>query len=1509
MTSAAASALASAPAVVELAEASRWRAPEVTAVLAEHAAQLARDSGDLRTALLAEGWLAQGLASLGHGVAAVPRAVNALLEATREHQGAASDRLRVTLAGVARSLDDRSAGLVLLAPVLDAGGASPRLHADAHLEAVLCRDGGGDGAVPPVEVALAALRQVGGEHGELGLAAADAALAGQLRARRQLGDAVEHARAGLRRLFGEQPAGGPLQPVSPYLAATLGLELTLALLDQGQQDAALESARLVMRWDVQPGSLVPTARLQLALAQRVYQPAGARDEALAAVEWVARAVARRELPEIEVECHGLLAELRERGGELSEALAASRRGHTAYRALASAVERAVVLLVRAAGETSPEGRRDPVGQRAEVAASALAGQLAPPIPAVGHVMAAGPASAGTESGLASGTKPPWMTSAGPAWRPSVEAARHPGSVTPRGPGADSLTGASHGAGRSENNVYRLFEGGGRSGAAAASSEPKVPRGPGDSPLPTDPGDPRAPTGLGSLSDRDARSEAPAESDGSAGRGAHTSPAGLGGLAALGQPRAYDLRESLETTDPLLGRTMAGELDSMGRGGSAVGTNGALGPGGRAGSPDPLGGLGTPADPLGGPATSPDLLGTGPMSRFDHLSGSVAGPRGGADALSDSGPLAGDPLGGSSPSTGYDPLGGSDPLGGHRSELDPLSGGVPSSGYDPLSGSDPLSGPLPLTGYGTSSGSDVLSGGDPFSGRDVLSGADAPAGGPGSGADPLSGSDPLGGAGPTAGLGAVPGTGWQAAAERLTKPGRSIGGSLGGPVVPVGLSIAQLAVELLGMNTGTGQPPHLVLIDIATPDGSASGPEVAALTGRIASRVREQLSPEARLYLVEQDAIAIALPEVDPEAVTRWVRTVSNGLSQRWSELAAELPRAVFRIDVRALDRDRTIAEQLWDLRIGQGGQAPGGPDNSLGGRPPIDEQPLPTGRHLAGTVGPIPLGVDSEPNRIRAQPGSGGRRRRPDGGPGSASGGKAIGQLGTRRADTPSAGPAGGRLTSRHSDSASVVPSGRTAGFQEAGGMAPGAPPGAPPMRAGGYGRLIGTPIARLTTSADQPSAADAAGSPESGRIALADPPRPDYQFTGQELADHDLVDQDLADPGATLFGRCTANGSTANGSVADGSVADGSVAHGVGLPDLGVLRMPNGSVAPGSATLNGAPTNRTAVLGSAANSVAANNGAVVDGGVPPPSVRNGVGANGAILSGSAPHRLNGAGQAVNGAVPDGYVTNGARNGFLVNGVARNGSVTNGARDGLAVNGTGDGVARNGSVTNGGRNGYAVNGTANRPVINGVGPEAPANGTVSRAATSTGGTRDASNGTPVNGTPVNGTPVNGAAANGIAPPGASSRRGNGTAVNGAATQGTTNGARNHGATSAGHTASINGPSINGLSHNGASINGTATDGVAVRGGADADTGAGRRPAAADGGADTSADPMAGAAAEGADLSAGPADGDEAGQSRRSGRGSRRPRTPRGSAPDASTPVSELSFAELLAGALDAYRES
>ena len=1459
MTSAAASALASAPAILELAEASRWRAPEVTAVLAEHAAQLARDRGDPRTALLAEGWLAQGLFSLGHGVAAVPRAVSALSEATRDNQGAASDRLRVALAGVARSLDDRSTGLVLLAPVLEAGGTSTRLHADAHLEAVLCREAGSDGAGSSVDVAFAALREVGGEYGELGLAAADAALAGQLRARRQLGEAVEHARSGLRRMFGDQPAGGPLQPVSPYLAATLGLELTLALLDQGQQDAALESARLVMRWDVQPGSLVPTARLQLALAQRVYLPAGARDEASAAVEWVARAVARRELPEIEVECFGLLAELRERGGDLSEALAASRQGHAAYRALASAVERAVVLLVRAAGEAAPAGRRDLDVSRPEAGLPDLADQPAPPVPAVGHTAATGQASVRAESGLANGTKPPWMTSAGPAWRPTVETVRHPGSVTPRSPGADSLAGAEQGSGgRSENNVYRLFDGGGAraGGGGAASSEPKAPRGSGD---PLSPADPLSPTEIAPSAEQSGRSEAepPAGSDGI---GARPTPAGSGGLSALGQPggAGYDLRASLEMTDPLLGRTLAAELHSAGRGGPldlerVVGPNGTPGPAagdprnypGRSSSSVPPGGPGASADPLGGsslggpgPATTPDVLGgAGPLSRFDRLSGSGqasgVGPAPGTGPLSGADPFSGDPLAGPDPLTGGDPLAGPGPL----------TGGDPFAEVGRRAESDPLFGDVPLSGPDPSSGSDPLSDDDPLSGPSPLSGY-----------DPLSGPDPLGGAGPTAALGAVPSTGWQAAAERLVHPARSIGGgSLGGPGAPVGLSIAQLAVELLGLNSETGQPPHLVLIDIATPDGSASGPEVAALTGRIASRVREQLPPAARLYLVEQDAVAVALPEVDPEAVTRWVRTVSTGLSLRWSELAAELPRAVFRIDVRALDRDRTIAEQLWDLRIGQHDQGQGRPGTSPGGQPPGDgrQPPPPAGRHIADTIGQAPVGIDPDLNRINAQPGSGGRRRRPDGG-GSAPGGKAIGQLGIRRQDTPSTGSTGDRLTSRHRGGPSAILTGGPEGFRDAGGAAtgalPGASGGAPGGWAAGYGQLIGTPIARLTASADQPSAAaEAAHSPEPGRIALAEAPRPDEC----QFVDH----RGAAEPSANPSSRLATNG----------SVANGAAGHGIAVPDIGALRLPNGSILAGLPTVDGPPTHAVTANGSAVNGSAVNGAAV-----------NGAAVNGAAVNGSG---VNGA--AVHEVVSRGTDRNGAAHGADRNGVPGPGRSSNGA-------------AANGAATQGpvirARNGAAVNGVAsNGTAVNGT----AVNGTAVNGATAHGSLNGAGNRVMTNRAVTNGAATNGAATNGAATLGSI----NGAAVNGAGTNGATNGVGDGGPTS--------GFAMNETSGNGAAVHGAAT-GAEEGAGA---SGEGAAPSADPGAsANAAADPMDDAADPSADAD--PVGGErEAGHSGRSRRRNGRAATPRGAAPDASTPVSELSFAELIAGALAAYRET
>jgi len=237
-------------------------------------------------------------------------------------------------------------------------------------------------------------------------------------------------------------------------------------------------------------------------------------------------------------------------------------------------------------------------------------------------------------------------------------------------------------------------------------------------------------------------------------------------------------------------------------------------------------------------------------------------------------------------------------------------------------------------------------------------------------------------------------------------------------VPAGLSVAELAVELLGLTDAAGRPPHLVLIDVATPDGSASGPSVSALARSIASRVYDQLPTSARLYLLERDAVAVALPGIDPQAVTRWVRSVSTGLSMRWSELAAELPRAAFRIDVRRLDEDRTLAEQLWDLRVDRAartGETSGHPAGAQhpdeGGAPP------PPGRHLAGSAESPPVAPDPVANWINARPGSGGRRRRPDGGGGYPGGPSTQGEWGTAQQGAPgsrSVGP----LTSNYENSA-----------------------------------------------------------------------------------------------------------------------------------------------------------------------------------------------------------------------------------------------------------------------------------------------------------------------------------------------------------------------------------------------------------------------------------------------------------------------------------------------------------
>ena len=331
---------------LSLAEASRWRAPDVTAVLADHAARLANADGDLASALRAEGWLAHGLITIGHGWSAAPRAAAALAESDRLGETAAADRLRVELAGLARTVEVPALARTLLDPVLGRNGLSTVLRADAFLEASLSADQSDHAGL--LDTALAAFHQIEGEAGELALAHADALRARWHRTRGELPQAIERAREGLRRTVGDRPAHGALEPSAPRLATVLCVELCIALADSGRPGPIQDIAKPVLDWAMRPALLEPAAALRMVLASRVYWPAGNLADALSSAGWVAEAVEARDLPELEAQAHGLLAEVREANGELAEALAANRKSGGALRLHGARLEQARTLLAQVA---------------------------------------------------------------------------------------------------------------------------------------------------------------------------------------------------------------------------------------------------------------------------------------------------------------------------------------------------------------------------------------------------------------------------------------------------------------------------------------------------------------------------------------------------------------------------------------------------------------------------------------------------------------------------------------------------------------------------------------------------------------------------------------------------------------------------------------------------------------------------------------------------------------------------------------------------------------------------------------------------------------------------------------------------------------------------------------------------------------------------------------------------------------------------------------------------------
>jgi hypothetical protein len=1022
LNASAASALATAPAVLELAESSRWRAPEVTAALAEQAVRLAEAGGDQASALRAEGWLAHGLVAIGRGVAAVPRAVRALSDASKGHDLEAAGRLRVELAAVARALGDRDTAQALLAPVLEQADASHGLRADAHLEAA--RRGGAespDGVLELVGVAAGALRQLGGEYAELGLAAVDAVLARQERERGHVNGAMERAREGLRRVLGGGSGDGALDPVSPHLAAELSLELTLALLDGGQTEAVREAARSVLRWGARPGVLVPVARLRLTLAQRVYLSAGEEDVALASAEWVSKAVESHDLPEIEVECHGLLAEILERRGELPFALAASRRAHEAYRLHAARVEQALVLLARSGSEAKlAAARRHPVRPRAQ-AGNGLSSHIAEAVTQI-NILASGarrtqrpgagePSAPRRPNPLDSGTQPSRQVPAPPP----------PGPVhrDPQRPESNHQQSAHRAPPASEAKTSSWFvspnplDSAGRPPARPFEGEPSGRRAPAVPPLlgaswrPPPGADPRQPTGA----EQTGRVEARRQDGSERGRPSHPAP-----TEPIARPRSEPgprrgpddpRRGPDEQPRQSLTGSRSGNLASEPR--FDIGRAPVPGEAVRR-DPNAPGDIGQPL--AFGEGSSPGGADgeIRPARRGSVAAGEPRRPgeqRPGEQRPGEQRPMEQRPMEQrpmeqrpmeqrpmeQSAAAGTESLAGLAESGlrwlGADSETVP---GVPGSGYDRPAAPGPVHDPSPAAEHPGEGGKRRADETQSSAGH-----GRSPLAAPGDGLDDGSGAG--GGRPEAADLGErEPGLrAW---------PGDARGGKRRAPEAGelAALSVPELAVKLAGLAGDTGQQPHLVLVDIVAPRDAAAGAAVAVLAARIGELVRDQLPAAARLYPLDQDAMAIGMPEADPEVVTRWVRSLSTALSRRWPELAVELPRAVFRIGVRWLGGALSVEQHVRELRAGRLGAPPIAPDQPAypAGRPSYPPTQLAGrtgrepagepdsdgadaaasgGRHGAGFPDPEPSSTVAATHRVSALPGSGGRRRRADGTP------------------------------------------------------------------------------------------------------------------------------------------------------------------------------------------------------------------------------------------------------------------------------------------------------------------------------------------------------------------------------------------------------------------------------------------------------------------------------------------------------------------------------------------------
>jgi hypothetical protein len=337
--------------LIESAEQLRWRAPELSLVIARRAAAFAAETQDQGLELRANALAVGNLVRLGRHAEAVRPAVTALGDAESAGRSELAAKLRVDLASSSRSIGIAGAGFAILRAVLDSADAPAGVRASALAESVSCLAHLGrreelDDALAEADRLFAADTGLWPDTRRLLRAVLCARTAAYRRRHGDPSGAVAAVSEGLALLDGlsdQHVEGGQAR-------ARLTLELVCALLDDGEQDPAWRRAEEIVAEPQRATSAAAAGRLMLVAAMRILIPTGRLDQGRAWLGDAARLGERHGLEPLLVDALTALAHVQELAGEPTAALESLRRARAAeYRHLRAATEARMMLVEQLRG--------------------------------------------------------------------------------------------------------------------------------------------------------------------------------------------------------------------------------------------------------------------------------------------------------------------------------------------------------------------------------------------------------------------------------------------------------------------------------------------------------------------------------------------------------------------------------------------------------------------------------------------------------------------------------------------------------------------------------------------------------------------------------------------------------------------------------------------------------------------------------------------------------------------------------------------------------------------------------------------------------------------------------------------------------------------------------------------------------------------------------------------------------------------------------------------------------